>query len=70
MTRIVRNMSTPEARAFWAKVGEAAEEVRSWPEWRRVSALRAVRGTLVSQEDVEELLEAGNDNTLSHPKDV
>ena len=33
--KIVRNMSTPEARAFWENVEKTAAEVRKWPAWKR-----------------------------------
>ena len=31
----VRNESTPEMRAFWARVEATAAEVATWPEWKR-----------------------------------
>src|SRR5688572_7973324 len=34
-TVIRRNLSTPEARAFWASAEANREEVESWPAWRR-----------------------------------
>lgn len=35
MSKIVRNMSTPESRAFWEQVDRAAREVEQWPEWQK-----------------------------------
>lgn len=35
MKKIVRNMSTPESRAFWQSAERNAIEVRTWPAWRR-----------------------------------
>lgn len=32
---IRRNLSTPEARAFWKHAEEAAKEVAKWPAWKR-----------------------------------
>lgn len=34
-TEVKRDMSTPEAREFWAFVEACAREVRTWPDWRR-----------------------------------
>jgi predicted Fe-S protein YdhL (DUF1289 family) len=33
--RILRNLSTPESRAFWEGCERAAEEVATWPDWKR-----------------------------------
>ncbi|HVJ92324.1 MAG TPA: hypothetical protein VM580_21135, partial [Labilithrix sp.] len=33
--KVTRNMSTPEARAFWESAERSAEEVASWPDWKR-----------------------------------
>lgn len=35
MAKIVRNMSTPEARKFWREAEENAREVATWPWWKR-----------------------------------
>ncbi len=35
MRKIVRNLATPKARAFWASAEESAREVESWPDWKR-----------------------------------
>lgn len=32
---VVRDMSTPENRAFWGDVERAAAEVATWPAWER-----------------------------------
>lgn len=45
MTKIIRNMSTPEARRYWESAKRIAAEVETWPAERRVginvSATRA-----------------------------
>jgi hypothetical protein len=33
--KIVRNMSTPESRAFWERIERSALEIQHWPAWRR-----------------------------------
>lgn len=33
--RIVRDMSTPENAAFWARAEQAAPLVEAWPDWKR-----------------------------------
>ncbi len=44
MKKIVRNLATPETRAFWETAQQAFAEVETWPSWRRaginVSQLR------------------------------
>lgn len=35
MKKIIRNMSTPESRAFWKSAEETAAEVATWPCWKR-----------------------------------
>lgn len=30
-----RNLSTEESREFWRKAEEAAEEINTWPDWKR-----------------------------------
>ena len=46
LKKIVRNLSTPESRAFWATAEESAREVQTWPDWKRaginVASLRSV----------------------------
>lgn len=51
--KIRRNLSTPEARAFWADVEAAAAEVRTWDDRRIAAALWAVRGHPATQADVD-----------------
>lgn len=36
MTKLVRNLRTPEARAYWESAQRVAERVALWPEWKRV----------------------------------
>lgn len=33
--KIVRNMSTPEAQAFWGSVDQSVAEVSTWPDWKK-----------------------------------
>lgn len=33
--KVRKNKSTPEARAFWEAVAQAAKTVESWPAWKR-----------------------------------
>ncbi len=33
--KLVRNMDTPENRAFWRHVDKVAKEVDTWPAWMR-----------------------------------
>jgi hypothetical protein len=33
--KIVRNLSTPESRAFWEGIERTAAEVQTWPPWKR-----------------------------------
>lgn len=33
--KIVRDLSTPERREFWARSEESAREVETWPDWKR-----------------------------------
>jgi hypothetical protein len=35
MTKLQRNLSTPESRAFWEKAERTGAEVESWPDWKR-----------------------------------
>jgi hypothetical protein len=35
MKKVLRNMSTPESREFWAGVERSAAVVRQWPSWKR-----------------------------------
>lgn len=35
MSKIVRNLSTPEAREFWRRCEESAKEVKTWPDWMK-----------------------------------
>lgn len=35
MSKIVRRMDTPTARAFWKSAEESAQEVATWPDWKR-----------------------------------
>jgi hypothetical protein len=35
MKKIVRNMDSPENRAFWEHAEQAAAEVETWPDWKR-----------------------------------
>ena len=35
MTKIIRDLSTEENRAFWARAEAAAKEVSQWPDWKR-----------------------------------
>jgi hypothetical protein len=46
MTKIVRNLSTPAAREFWASAERTAKEVETWSAWKRaginVSSVRLV----------------------------
>lgn len=32
---LIKDKSTPENREFWEFVEKTAEEVRSWPDWKR-----------------------------------
>jgi hypothetical protein len=34
MTKVYRNLSTPESRAFW-ELSPRAKEVDSWPDWKK-----------------------------------
>lgn len=33
--KIIRDLSTPEKRAYWAEIEKTAAEVRTWPDWKR-----------------------------------
>lgn len=33
--KLVRDLSTPANREFWASAEQTAAEVRAWPEWKR-----------------------------------
>lgn len=33
--KIVRNMRTKKARAFWASCKKDSRDMRKWPKWRR-----------------------------------
>lgn len=33
--KIIRNLSTPEAREWWRTAEEAAAVVATWPDWKR-----------------------------------
>jgi hypothetical protein len=48
VSKVERNLSTPEAREFWAGVERAAASVDQWVWWKRGGARRcgAVKGTL------------------------
>jgi hypothetical protein len=34
-SKLIRNTSTPEGKAFWEGVEKSAAEVRTWPDWKR-----------------------------------
>lgn len=35
MTKLVRDLSTPENREYWRRMEETARKVESWPDWKR-----------------------------------
>ena len=35
MKKLVRNLSTPESREFWAGIERSSAEVQQWPSWKR-----------------------------------
>jgi hypothetical protein len=37
-SKVRGNPSTPENREFWARCEKAAEEVATWPAWKRAAA--------------------------------
>ena len=56
---IRRNMSTPEARKFWANVDASAAEVYTWPAWKMAAGLWSVRGYPPTVEEVDRLRSIG-----------
>lgn len=40
--KVFRNLETAEDRRFWQSVERAAEEVRSWPAWKRGDSVEKV----------------------------
>jgi hypothetical protein len=57
MTKIVRNMSTPESRDFWESIERSSAEVRQWPAWKRAG----INETQFRQEP-REVLPGGTDD--------
>lgn len=57
MSKIIRNLSTPEGRAFWKSVEKSAAEVLTWPDWKRaginVSDLRDTPRTIEKENIME-----------------
>lgn len=33
--KVIRNLDTPESRAFWNAVKQAAAVLKTWPDWRK-----------------------------------
>jgi hypothetical protein len=34
-SKLIRDKSTPERRAFWDSIKKTAEEIKDWPAWKR-----------------------------------
>ena len=55
--KILRNMDTPESRAFWEAADRVACEVQQWPAWKRaginVSQQRSVPRPVVRLAEVD-----------------
>lgn len=50
MSKIVRNLSTEENQEFWSVVEAAAEEVASWPDWKRAGINVAVERSRINSD--------------------
>jgi len=51
---LMRDLSTPENRAFWAVADRARERVSAWPEWKRnLKVLREQEGHRDARPDCE-----------------
>jgi hypothetical protein len=57
MKRVTRNLKTRETREFWAHAKKVAEEVSTWPDWKKVGVAPAKeKETTVSMSLMDEAL--------------